>query len=59
MSRQAKRAPLKRRKDLKQGRALLDAVKSAMPQYPLDADFERSLPEELASLYEWQTQRRA
>ena len=60
MSRQAKRTPLKRPKDLKQGRALLDAVNSAMPQYPLDADFEQSLPEELASLYdEWQTQRRA
>jgi hypothetical protein len=61
MSRQAKRTPLKRPKDLKQGRALLDAVSGAMPQYPLDADFEQSLPEELASLYdEWQqTQRRA
>jgi len=58
MSRQAKRTPLKRPKDLKQGRALLDAVHSAMPQYPLDADFEASLPEELASLYdEWRTQR--
>jgi len=60
MSQQAKRTPLKRPKDLKQGSALLDAVESAMPQYPLDADFEQSLPEELASLYdEWRTQRRA
>ena len=60
MSPQAKRTPLKQPKDLKQGRALLDAVNSALPQYPLDVDFEQSLPEELASLYEeWQTQRRA
>lgn len=50
---------LKRPKDQKQGMALLDAVNSAMPQYPLDADFEESLPEELASLYdEWRTQQR-
>jgi hypothetical protein len=60
MSRQAKRTPLKRPKDLKQGRVLLDSMNSAMPQYPLDPDFEQSLPEELAGLYdEWQTQRRA
>jgi len=59
MSRQAKRNPLKRPKDLKQGMALLDAVQSAMPQYPLDAEFEASLPEELAGLYdEWRTRRR-
>jgi hypothetical protein len=60
MSRQANRTPLKRPKDLKQGMALLNAVNSVMPQYPLGADFEESLPEELASLYnKWQTQRRA
>lgn len=58
MSRQVKRTPLKRPKDLKQGMALLDAVHGAMPQYPLDADFEQSLPGELAGLYnEWRLHR--
>lgn len=41
------RNPLKRGKDRKQGKALLDAVVEAMPQYPLDAAFEKSLPPEL------------
>jgi hypothetical protein len=60
LSRQAKRTPLKRPKDLKQGMALLDAVQGAMPQYPLDAAFEDSLPGELAGLYgEWRLQRSA
>lgn len=36
MSEQAKRNPLKRPKDRKQGLALLDAVVEAMPHYPLD-----------------------
>lgn len=48
MSVQDKRNPLKRRKDVRQGKALLDAVSLAMPHYPLDADFESSLPSELA-----------
>ena len=52
MSRQAKRNPLKRPKDLKQGLALLDAVHGAMPQYPLDAAFEAELPPELTEVYE-------
>jgi len=51
MSGQAKRDPLKRPKDLKQGQALLDAIRAAMPQYPLDEVFESSLPEELLPLY--------
>ena len=60
LSRQAKRDALKRPKDLKQGMALLDAVDSAMPQYPLNRDFESSLPEELAGPYkEWQSRRPA
>jgi hypothetical protein len=51
---QAKRHPLKRPKDLRQGKALLDAVATAMPQFPLDDVFRRSLPRELAPLYrEW------
>ncbi|MBV9510584.1 MAG: hypothetical protein JO303_09925 [Caulobacteraceae bacterium] len=54
MSRQAKRNPLKRPKDLKQGLALLDAVRAAMPQYPLDHAFEAALPAELVAPYrEW------
>lgn len=44
---QAKRNPLKRRKDLQQGTAMLDAVAEAMPHYPLDAAFIESLPTEL------------
>jgi hypothetical protein len=55
---QAKRNPLKRPKDLKQGAALLNAVDVAMPQYPLDGDFEASLPAPLADLYaRWKAQR--
>lgn len=44
---QAKRNPLKRNKDRRQGMALLDAVAEAMPQYPLDAAFIASVPAEL------------
>ena len=47
MSVQAKRNPLKRAKDLKQGMALLDAVSATMPQFPLDAAFASALPEAL------------
>jgi hypothetical protein len=57
MSRQAKRNALKRPKDLKQGIALLDAVRMSMPQYPTDADFLASLPEELVELFgQWAAQ---
>lgn len=58
MASQAKRNPLKRPKDAKQGMALLDAVAEAMPQYPLNAEFEQSLPEELASHYTQWAERR-
>lgn len=51
LGRQAKRNALKRPKDLKQGAALLNAVKEAMPQYALDNDFERSIPTALMPLY--------
>ncbi|HEY5721707.1 MAG TPA: GSU2403 family nucleotidyltransferase fold protein [Allosphingosinicella sp.] len=47
LSAQAKRNPLKRGKDLKQGTQLLDAVAETMPQYPLDREFAQSLPSEL------------
>jgi hypothetical protein len=47
LSRQARRNPLKRRKDEAQGRAVLDALSSS-PAFPLGSDFENSLPRELA-----------
>lgn len=49
---QAKRDPLKRRKDNVQGSALLDAVSEAMPHYPLDDAFVDSLPDELTPYWE-------
>lgn len=52
MSAQPKRNPLKRRKDERQGLALLDAVAASMPQYPLDESFEVQLPDELRPFYE-------
>ena len=51
MAAQEKRNPLKRRKDEIQGTALLDAVRSRMPQYPLDQAFEAAVPAELQELY--------
>ena len=55
MAAQPKRNPLKRPKDHKQGAALLDAVWSTMPQYPLDEAFEAALPSELRSHFaQWQ-----
>lgn len=58
MSRKIERNPLKRPKDERQGLALLDAVHLAMPQFPLDADFETQLSEELAPLFlEWRDRR--
>lgn len=41
------RDPLKKRKDRRQGLALLGAVAEAMPHYPIDAAFREGLPEEL------------
>ncbi|WP_374471278.1 GSU2403 family nucleotidyltransferase fold protein [Phenylobacterium sp.] len=58
MSAQAKRNPQKRGKDAKQGIALLNAVWTAMPQYPLDDAFRAELPEELLPPYEaWKAKR--
>ena len=58
MAAQAKRTPLKRPKDQKQGIALLDAVYATMPQYPLDVAFEASIPDELVEHYrEWKKRR--
>lgn len=51
LGRPAKRNALKRPKDPKQGRALRDAVRDTMSQYPLDAAFQKQLPKELAELY--------
>jgi hypothetical protein len=58
MAEKPERHPLKRPKDRKQGAALLDAVREAMPQYPLDAAFEASIPEALRSHYlAWKARR--
>jgi hypothetical protein len=58
LSEQDKRNPFKRRKDREQGLGVLDAVAEAMPHYPLDAEFERSLPAELAPAWaEWRATR--
>lgn len=45
---QAKRDPLKRRKDREQGLGVLDAVAQAMPHYPLGENFSGAIPPELA-----------
>lgn len=53
---QAKRNPLKRRKDTTQGHALLHAIAEAMPHYSLGEDFAAELPQELAPFFsEWQS----
>jgi len=52
MSRQAKRNPLKRPKDRKQGLALLNLISAAMPHYPMDSTFEAGLPPELLACFE-------
>lgn len=55
---QAKRNPLKRRKDTKQGHVLLEAIAQAMPHYSLGEDFEAELPAELAPFFEnWRSSR--
>ena len=60
MSEQAKRNPLKRPKDLRQGMALLNVVFETMPQYPLDDAFEAALPAELTTPYDqWKRQKSA
>ncbi|MGE3586020.1 MAG: GSU2403 family nucleotidyltransferase fold protein [Novosphingobium sp.] len=51
---QAKRDPLKRRKDSVQGTALLDAISEMMPHYPLDEEFLEGLPSDLVPYWnEW------
>lgn len=56
MSAQEKRNSLKRPKDRRQAMAVLNAVKAAMPHYPLDAAFEAELPPELLPCFrEWQS----
>jgi hypothetical protein len=47
LGRQAKRDPLKRRKDREQGLGMLKAVAEAMPHYPLDDAFATAVPAEL------------
>ena len=55
---QAKRNPLKRRKDLVQGAALLDAISEVMPHYLLDEEFLQGLPSELMPYWhEWKNHR--
>lgn len=58
MAAQLKRNPLKRPKDAKQGRALLDMISLCMPHYPLDTAFAANLPAELMPFYaDWSAQR--
>lgn len=58
MSEQAKRTPLKRPKDARQGMALLDAVSQTMPHLPLDDRFRKALPEELVDQFaRWEAQK--
>ena len=49
---QAKRNPLRRRKDTTQGNALLDAITQAMPHYNLGDEFSWELPKELIPFFE-------
>lgn len=60
LGRQAKRNPLKRRKDLQQGEAVLDVVATTMPQYPLDDAFIAEIPEDLWPIWQdWPNRRLA
>lgn len=52
LSAQAKRDPFKRDKDRQQGLGVLDAVREAMPHYPLDAAFEAGISDELRPFWE-------
>jgi hypothetical protein len=55
---QPKRNPLKRRKDVAQGNALLDGIAEAMPHYSLGRDFSADLPTELGPYFEeWSARR--
>lgn len=58
LAEQAKRNPLKRPKDRKQGLALLDTVAEAMPHYALDDEFAAGIPGELLPMWQsWQSRR--
>jgi len=58
LSVQAKRNPFKRRKDREQGLGVLEAVREAMPQYPLDEAFVAGIPAELVRHWrDWVGQR--
>lgn len=52
MSEKPARNSRKKPKDRKQGLALLDAVSSSMPHYPLDENFVGQLPDELRPHFE-------
>jgi hypothetical protein len=52
MSDQEKRNPLKRPKDRRQGEALLLAVATEMPHYPLNEAFRATLPHELVPYFD-------
>lgn len=47
MAEKPERNPLKKPKDQRQGRTLLDAIATQMPHYPLDEGFRDALPPEL------------
>lgn len=51
LSQQNKRNPLKRGKDFAQGNAVLNAVREAMPHYPLGQEFEIFIPDELVPFW--------
>lgn len=58
LSVQEKRNPAKRPKDARQATNLLDMVDRKMPQFPLDDEFEASLPPELIEHFsEWKATR--
>ena len=52
MSEKDQRDPLKRPKDRKQGVALLNVIREAMPQYPLNDEFAVGMPAELRPFLE-------
>jgi hypothetical protein len=58
MAEKPERNPQKKPKDRKQGIALLNAVRQAMPHYTLDANFYGGLPDELKPHFErWEARK--
>ena len=51
MSTSPKRNPKKKPKDREQGLNVLDLIQSNMPHYPLDHDFEATLPDALRDIF--------